>query len=615
MRLRTPNLGSADVRAASAPQASPPGGGLLPCSAGADDGADLTRLCAENAMLRDALERLPQGMSAFDSADRLVLANARYREIWSLPPEAVRPGISFAEIMKLTKGSETQSSHLQPPPSPGSEGTRRREWQLDNGCLVEVVVSRRADGSCVALHDDVTALRAAQSRISFMARHDLLTGLPNRVVLREDLERALSRNKRGEELALLCLDLDRFKPVNDTLGHAAGDALLKQVAERLLACARESDLVVRLGGDEFALVQFGTPQPASSTVLARRLIDAVSRPFDLEGHRVHIGTSIGIAVAPFDGDNPETLMRNADLAMYGAKSEGRGTLRYFEPEMDGRMRARRGLEADLRLAVARGEFELAYQPQFDTDSRTVTGVEALLRWHHPQRGLVSPIDFISLAEETLLIVPIGHWVLEQACRDALAWPSHVRVAVNVSALQFRDGSLLHSVLTALKASGLPPRRLELEITETVLLRDAQQALATLHELRSRGVRVAMDDFGTGYSSLRNLRSFPFDRIKIDRSFVRDAATNPDTQTVIRAIAELGRGLRMQITVEGVETPAQLHAVRAQGCSEIQGFLFSQPRPAAEIPGLIETLPLTPLPLKETLACSKEFCTSAGPAQD
>jgi diguanylate cyclase (GGDEF)-like protein len=549
-------------------------------------------------MLRDALERLPHGMSAFDGADRLVLANARYREIWCLPSEAVRPGTSFAEIMKLTQGSETESSRRQPPPAPGSEGTRRREWQLDNGCLVEVVVSRRADGSCVALHDDVTALRAAQSRISFMARHDLLTALPNRAVLREEIERALSRNKRGEELALLCLDLDRFKPVNDTLGHAAGDALLRQVAERLLACARESDLVARLGGDEFALVQSGTPQPASSTALARRLIDAVSRPFDLDGNRVHIGVSIGIAVAPFDGDNAEALIRNADLAMYGAKGDGRGTLRYFEPEMDARMLARRGLEADLRLALARGEFELDYQPLFDTDSRTVTGVEALLRWRHPQKGLLSPVDFIGLAEETLLIVPIGHWVLEQACRDALAWPSHVRVAVNVSGLQFRDGTLLHSVLTALNASGLPPGRLELEITETVLLRDAQQVHGTLHELRSRGVRIAMDDFGTGYSSLSNLRSFPFDRIKIDRSFVRDAATNPDTQTIVRAIAELARGLRMQITVEGVETPEQLDAVRAQGCSEIQGFLFSRPRPAADIPGLIETLPLTPLPLPE-----------------
>ncbi len=595
MTPRPPGPAQAGEQAAAPTRAAPDDGSTRQGSSDADSSAELLRLRAENALLHDALERLPHGMSAFDSADRLVLANARYCEIWSLPPEAVRPGTSFAEIMQLTKGSETDSSRLQPALVPGSAGTRRREWQLDNGSLVEVVVARRADGSCVALHADVTALRAAQSRISFMARHDLLTGLPNRAVLREDLERALSRNKRGEELAVLCLDLDRFKPVNDTLGHAAGDALLQQVAERLLACARESDLVVRLGGDEFALVQFGTPQPASSTVLARRLIDALAQPFDLDGHSVHIGTSIGIAVAPVDGDTPDTLMRHADLAMYRAKSEGRGTLRYFEPEMDARMRARRSLEADLRLALARGEFALCYQPQFDTDSRSVTGVEALLRWHHPQRGLVLPVDFIGLAEETLQIVPIGQWVLEQACRDALAWPSHVRVAVNVSALQFRDGSLLHSVQAALKHSGLPPRRLELEITETVLLHDAKQALADLHQLRSRGVRVAMDDFGIGHSSLHTLRSFPFDRIKIDSSFVRDVATNPDTQAIIGAVAALGRGLRMHTTVEGVETAAQLQAVRAQGCAEIQGHLFSPPRPAADIAGLIASLPLTPLP--------------------
>jgi len=543
-------------------------------------------LRAENTVLRDAIERLPQGLSAFDGTDRLVLANARYREIWSLPPHAVRPGTGFAEILKLTQGSETQSSRLQAPPAPGSEGTRRREWQLDDGRLVEVVVSRRADGSCVALHDDVTALRAAQSRISFMARHDLLTGLPNRAVLHEDLERALSRNQRGEELALLCLDLDRFKPVNDTLGHAAGDALLKQVAERLLACARESDLVVRLGGDEFALVQFGTPQPASSTVLARRLIDALAQPFDLDGHRVHIGSSIGIAVAPLDGDNPETLMRNADLAMYRAKSEGRGTLRYFEPEMDARMRARRGLEADLRLALTRGEFELAYQPQFDTDSRTVTGVEALLRWRHPQRGLVSPIDFIDLAEETLLIVPIGHWVLQQACRDAQAWPSHVRVAVNVSVLQFRDGSLLHSVLAALKASGLPPRRLEIEITESSLLRNTQLTHDVLSQLHALGVRISLDDFGTGYSSLSYLHNFPLQKVKIDRSFLEGIDTDRPL-TLLRGVARLSADLGMSVVVEGIETNEQLELISADGTvTEAQGYLFSRPVPAVRVRQLL-----------------------------
>ncbi len=557
--------------------------------------ADLTvdeqlRLQAENVLLREALERLPYGMCAFDGRDRLVMANARYREIWSLPLEAVRPGTTFAEIMTLTSGTETERSRAQPKPQPGSEGTRRREWQLDNGCIVEVVVSRRADGSCVALHDDVTALREAQTRINFMARHDTLTGLPNRVVLREELDRAFTRNARGEELALLFLDLDRFKPVNDSFGHAMGDVLLQQVAVRLRACARETDLVVRLGGDEFALVQCSAPQPASSTALARRAIEALSHVFDLNGQPVHIGTSVGIAVAPFDGADPETLLKNADLAMYRAKTDGRGTLRYFEPEMDARIKARRGMEADLRLALQRQEFKLLYQPQVDTDGQAVHGVEALLRWHQPQRGTVSPLDFITLAEETGLIVPIGRWVLEQACHDALAWPADVRVAVNVSAVQFRHGALLQDVLAVLQRTGLPARRLELEITESVMLHDTQQVLATLHELRSRGVRVALDDFGTGYSSLSYLRIFPFDRIKIDRSFVRDAETNTSTRAIIRAINELGRGLGMSTTVEGVETAEQLQAVRAQGCTEVQGYFFSRPRPAADIPELICTLP-------------------------
>jgi len=558
------------------------------------DANDLLRLRAENILLRDAIERLPYGMCAFDGQDRLVLANARYREIWSLPLEAMRPGTTFTEIIALTRGTETEPSRDQPMPLPGSEGIRRREWELDGGRIVEVVVARRADGSCVALHDDVTALREAQSRITFMARHDTLTGLPNRAVLREELDRAFTRIARGEEMALLCLDLDRFKPVNDTFGHAAGDALLKQVAARLRACARETDLVVRLGGDEFALVQCNRPQPSSSTALARRAIEALSLAFDLDGQPVHIGTSVGIAVAPFDGGDPETLLKNADMAMYRAKTDGRGTLRYFEPEMDARMRARRGLEADLRLALERQEFELLYQPQIDTDGHAVRGVEALLRWNHPQRGLVSPLDFIALAEETGLIVPIGRWVLLQACRDALAWPSHVRVAVNVSAVQFRHGALLRDALAALQATGLSARRLELEITESVMLHDTQQALATLHELRGRGVRVAMDDFGTGYSSLSYLRIFPFDRIKIDRSFVRDAESNPSTRAIIRAINDMGSGLGISTTAEGVETVEQLQAVRDQGCAEVQGFLFSRPRPAAEIAELIRALPSAPL---------------------
>ncbi|MGV8844150.1 MAG: putative bifunctional diguanylate cyclase/phosphodiesterase [Pseudomonas sp.] len=553
--------------------------------------SDLERLQAENALLRDAFERLPQGLCVFDGQDRLLVANARYREIWSLPEHAVLPGTTFSEIMAHPPGCETEHSRSQPQLKLGSEGTRRREWALDDGRMVEILVSRRADGSCVVLCGDVTELRETHTQIAFLARHDLLTGLPNRAVLCEELDGALTHIARGAELALLCLDLDRFKPVNDTFGHAAGDELLRQVAARLRACTRDSDLIVRLGGDEFAIVQMGTPQPSSATALARRIIDSLSSVFDLDGQPVRISTSVGVAVAPFDGADAMSLLRSADLAMYSAKADGRGTLRFFEPKMDADMRARRNLEADLRLALERGEFELAYQPQVDAASHVVCGVEALLRWRHPQRGVVSPLDFIALAEDTRLIVPIGRWVLEQACRDAMAWPASVRVAVNVSSVQFRHGSLLRDVLGALQLSGLPARRLELEITESVILADAQQTLSALHELRSLGAHVALDDFGTGYSSVSYLRDFPFDRIKIDRSFVRDVDTNSAAQAIIRAVVELSRSLSMSTTVEGIETPQQLQIVQQLGCTEVQGYLFGRPCAAAEIADVIQKLSL------------------------
>jgi len=554
--------------------------------------SDLERLKAENALLRDAFGRLPQGLCAFDGQDRLLLANARYREIWSLPEYAVRPGTTLAEIMEHTLGCETEHSRSQPRLEPGSEGTRKREWTLDDGRVVEVVVSRRADGSCIALCEDVTELRDAHLRIAFLARHDLLTQLPNRAVLHEELDRAFMHVARGGELALLCLNLDRFKPVNDSFGHAVGDELLRQVAARLRACARSSDLVVCLAGDEFAIVQAGAQQPTSATVLAGRIIDSLSSVFDLDGQPVHISTSVGVAVAPFDGADAMSLLRSADLAMYRAKSDGRGTLRFFEPKMDADMRPRRNLEADLRLALERGEFELAYQPQVNAASHIVCGVEALLRWRHPQLGVVSPLDFIGLAEDTRLIIPIGRWVLEQACRDAMMWPASVRVAINVSAVQFRHGSLLRDVLGALQLSGLPASRLELEITESVILADAQQALSTLREVHSLGVQVALDDFGTGYSSVSYLRDFPFDRIKIDRSFVRDVDTSSVTQAIIRAVVELSHSLGMSTTVEGIETPQQLQIVQQLGCTEVQGYLVGRPCTAAEIVEVIRKLSLT-----------------------
>jgi len=553
------------------------------------EGPELAALRRENELLREALHDLPHGLCVFDGDDRLLLANDRYLDIWSLPPALGRPGTTFAEIMAANPAEETEASRARAPQQARGGFVRRREWLLRDGRTVEVVVRRRADGSCVALHEDVTDQRRVAEELRRLARHDALTGLANRQLLIEHLAQQLPRTRRGEAVAVLCLDLDRFKAVNDTLGHAAGDALLREVAARLRACVRGSDVVARLGGDEFVLVQLGAPQPSAANALARRVIEVLGQPFDLDGQRAHIGTTVGIAVAPFDSEEPEVLLRGADLALYHAKATARGTVRFFEPEMDEQARRRRGLEADLRRALQAGELRLHYQPQVSVEPMHVTGLEALLRWQHPRRGMVSPADFVPLAEETGLIVPIGRWVLHEACRQATTWPPHTRVAVNVSAAQFRGTRLLQDVSDALEASGLAADRLEVEITESVMIDDTRQALETLRELRQLGVRIAMDDFGTGYSSLSYLRSFPFDRIKIDRSFVRDMEANPDALSIVRAVAGLGRSLGMATTVEGVETEGQLQAVRREGCAEAQGFLFSRPLPADEVPGLLARL--------------------------
>jgi len=548
--------------------------------------ADNAALRRELELLRTALERMPQGMCAFSGDDKLVLANAQYRKIWNLPAEAVRPGTTFRQIMNVTPGRETPASRDRPPPAPGSEGTRWREWQLDDGRIIEVLVSRLADGSCVALHEDATEKHQVQERVSFLARHDLLTGLPNRAVLREELDRALAGSRRGETFALLCLDLDRFKPVNDTYGHAAGDELLKQVAARLRHCLREVDVMARLGGDEFAVVQRGGVQPEASTRLGLRIVDTLSQPFDVDGHVVHIGTSVGVTLAPQDGADPETLLRHGDLALYRAKSEGRGQISYFEPAMNKRIEARRGIENDLREAMGNGQLSLAYQPRFALDDGRIIGVEALLRWPHPQRGMVRPDEFIPLAEETGLIVPIGRWVLQQACRDALRWPPHITVAVNVSAVQFVRSSVTSDALQALADSGLPARRLELEITETSMIKDPTVVLSVLHGLREKGVHIALDDFGTGYSSLSHLHRFPFDHLKIDRSFVRDLPDRADLRAIVRGVTTIATGMGMQTTAEGVETQEQLAAVRALGCTAVQGFLLGRPMPAEALTALV-----------------------------
>ena len=429
----------------------------------------------------------------------------------------------------------------------------------------------------------------SEATIRHQAHHDALTGLPNRVLFRKQLQEALVRARRsGEDLAVHFLDLDGFKNVNDTLGHAVGDELLKCIAGRLQSTVRHADKIARLGGDEFAVLQLAAELPSGAGVLAGRLIDAVKAPCAVDEHQILVGASIGIAVLRTDGIhfNPDDLLKSADLAMYRAKADGRGRFCFFEPEMDARAQARRSLELDLRRALAQRGFELHYQPLVNLQSDSVTAFEALLRWPHPERGWISPADFIPLAEETGLIVPLGDWVLRQACRDAATWSPDIKVAVNLSPVQFKAGDLVQSVADALTASGLAPQRLELEITESVLLDKTETSIAVLHRLRELGVAISLDDFGTGYSSLSYLRNFQFDKIKIDQSFVSHMAREHQSGAIVSAIAGLGDSFGIPTTAEGVETAEQLERLRAQGCTEVQGFLISRPIPAAGIADLL-----------------------------
>jgi diguanylate cyclase (GGDEF)-like protein len=419
-----------------------------------------------------------------------------------------------------------------------------------------------------------------------MARHDTLTGLANRTLFTERVEQALGQTGRGDGFAVFCLDLDHFKAINETWGHPLGDALLRAVAERLSSCIREVDTVARLGGDEFAILQVGLKGPDDATILARRIVETIKLPFEIEGHRVTIGVSIGISMAPGDGTSFGKLLKNADVALYKAKSDGRDTWRFFEMEMDARLQARRALEADLREALAQNAFELYYQPLFDFKRNRIGSFEALLRWNHPKRGMVSPAEFIPLAEEIGLITQLGEWALRTACNQANLWSDGVRVAVNVSPAQFKSGKLAAAVVDALAKSGLVPNRLELEITESVILANSETTLATLNQIRGLGVKIAMDDFGTGYSSLSYLRSFPFDKVKIDQSFIRDLDSKADSSVIVGAIIGLCKSLGMRVTAEGVETQAQLDFLQWQGCNEAQGYYFSKPVPSAHVERVI-----------------------------
>jgi diguanylate cyclase (GGDEF)-like protein/PAS domain S-box-containing protein len=552
--------------------------------------SDVTTLKRREASFRLLFDNNPMPMWVFDAEttgflsvndaavqhygySRETFLRMKLREIW---PED--EWVTHSEALREF-GDTFHSSH------------HWRHLKADGSEIQVLTFGRRVnfhgrDGYLVAVAD-ITERQKAEARIAYMAHHDGLTNLANRELYQERLREALEQSEPDHQrVAVLCIDLDLFKNVNDSFGHPMGDRLLKMVAERLRSEVRGNNLVARLGGDEFAVILASDVSPNEVSDHAARLIKVLSASYDIDGIEVVIGASIGIAFSPGDGETCEELMRNADMALYRAKSDGGGVHRFFEKEMDRQAQKRRDMELDLRRAFANGEFEVHYQPLVDIAADRISGFESLLRWRHPEKGMISPADFIPVAEDIGLIVALGEWVLREACTEAVKWPAGVKVAVNLSPMQFRSRNLVQVVVSALAHSGLSPRRLELEITESVFLAETEANLAILHQLRELGVSISMDDFGTGYSSLSYLRSFPFDKIKIDRSFVKDLAQRSDCVAIVRAISGLGRSLNITTTAEGVETMDQLDWLRAEGCNEVQGFLFSAAKPAAEVEQLL-----------------------------
>jgi len=543
--------------------------------------------------LDTAINNMGEGLCMFDAEKRLVVCNDRYAKMYRLSPELLKAGTPHHEIIehRIANGilnGETSDSAAKrlistlnalPP-----DATTSRVDELADGRLICVTRQPMPGGGWVATHVDVTEQRRSEAKIIHMAQHDALTELPNRVRLRVRMDHALAITREGGSgLAVLMLDLDRFKEVNDTLGHPTGDKLLQAVAARLLECVRETALIARLGGDEFAVIDYVTNPVVEATALAEKISHALCEPFDLGDHQVTIGTSIGIAIAPRDGTNPDEIMKSADLALYSAKSGGRGSFRFFEPELDQLMRARRNLERDMREALAKGEFDLHYQPIINAASGEPSGFEALLRWHHPQRGLIMPAEFIPLAEETGLIMPLGEWVLRAACAEAARWPADLKIAINLSPAQFRSKELISIIVGALANSGIAPQRLELEVTETVTMDDSEAVFAALDQLHKLGVRIALDDFGTGYSSLSLLQKFPFDKIKIDRSFVSALSdAKEESRLIARAVVRFAVSLGRTTTAEGVETKEQLELLHAEACTEMQGYYLGRPMDGARV---------------------------------
>jgi diguanylate cyclase (GGDEF)-like protein len=548
-----------------------------------------SKLSRTNMWLETALANMPHGLCMFGADRKIILSNALYGEMYGLTAEQTKPGTTLRAILEARVAAGTTPRNAEKYvsdrlaqaflPDPGYITNELRDGRV-------LAISRRSmpDGGSVAIHQDITAQRRAEVRIRHLAHCDGLTDLANRVLFLNELEAAMERCRRhGDRFAVHLLDLDRFKEVNDSLGHVVGDALLKEVARRLRTAVSDTDVVARLGGDEFAVLQqLGKDEKADAIALADKILSVIVRPVDIECHQLTIETSIGIALAPDHGLVAEELLKKADLALYRAKSDGRNGHCLFEPQMERDAYSRHELVADLRNSIARGEFELHYQPFVGIMDKKMVGMEALVRWRHPQRDLVPPNDFIALAEDTGLIKPLGEWILRTACAEAAHWPSDIRVAVNLSAVQFRKCNLSQIIADALRESGLCAERLELEVTESVFLEHNEENLAMLHELKDLGISIVLDDFGTGYSSLSYLQSFPFNKIKIDRTFVADLGRRGDCAAIVSAVTGLAKSLDIATTAEGVETVEQLMLLRAAGCDEAQGYLFGRPCPSSEI---------------------------------
>jgi diguanylate cyclase (GGDEF)-like protein/PAS domain S-box-containing protein len=550
-------------------------------------------LTSERQQLRTAVDNIPQGLVLYDASARIVVCNKPYLEMFGLSAEIARRGCTIQRLIAHRAETGSFDGDVEAFCNDIIRNVRlgrgtRQITQAPGGRAIEIVNKPLPSGGWVATIEDITPRKRAEEKIAHLAHFDALTDLPNRALFREELENSLLELNPGERFAVLYIDLDEFKSINDALGHHVGDELLKSVANRLRSCLSRDDLAARLGGDEFAVIQRRVDGPAAAERLVDAIYRAVREPFECAGHLISTDASIGIALAPDDGRHLDQLLKNADIALYGAKEDGRRTYRFFEPGMDARARARRMLESELRQAIAGGGFEVHYQPVVGLRDDRIRGCEALLRWRHPQRGTISPADFIPVAEETGMINELGQLVLEEACREAAKWPEHTRIAVNVSPVQFRSQGLALHVASALARSGVAPSRLELEITEAVLMRD-EAALKTLHQLRELGVRIALDDFGTGYSSLSYLHRFPFDKIKIDRSFVSNIGNEAASAAIIEAVVNIAKASNMTTTAEGVEQEWQREMLRELGCTEMQGYLFSPPVSAAEITQLMKAM--------------------------